>query len=274
MSGSTVLASCSDVVKVWSVLGDQTPAFTIRPHTKSVNSIRWNHNNQILVSAGDDGLIVLNHGTTGSPIGVLDSWSAEGVSSREEVHSLCFSSGSRYLASGGSAKLVRLWDMKTKKLVKDFKGHTDVITSVTFSMEDTHIASASRNGDIILHTTTTANAVTTLRTDRPSAVKCVQYSPFKKLILASTREDGEVQIWDVAKTTPDAVFRKHTSASTGVTFSPINKLLFCSVGLDRNIVFYDLGEKVPIKVITAEAPLTCVQFMHDGATICAGTSTG
>lgn len=65
---------------------------------------------------------------------------------------ICFSSkGSRYLGSGGTGKIVRVWDLQRRRCIKWLKGHTDTITSVMYNCRDEHLASISMKGDLIIH---------------------------------------------------------------------------------------------------------------------------
>ena len=71
---------------------------------------------------------------------------------QESILAISFSSkGSRYLSSGGTGKVVRIWDMQRKRCIKWLKGHTDTITGVIYNNKDEHLASISVKGDLILH---------------------------------------------------------------------------------------------------------------------------
>lgn len=58
---------------------------------------------------------------------------------------------SRYLCSGGSGQVVRIWDLQRKRCIKWLKGHTDTITGAIYNCKDEHLASVSLSGDVILH---------------------------------------------------------------------------------------------------------------------------
>lgn len=71
---------------------------------------------------------------------------------QESVVSICFSNkSSRYLCSGGSGRIVRIWDLQRKRCIKWLRGHTDTITGVVYNCKDEHLASISLKGDLILH---------------------------------------------------------------------------------------------------------------------------
>lgn len=71
---------------------------------------------------------------------------------QESVITISFSSkSSRYLCSGGSGRIVRIWDLQRKRCIKWLSGHTDTITGVMYNCKDEHLASISMKGDLILH---------------------------------------------------------------------------------------------------------------------------
>lgn len=58
---------------------------------------------------------------------------------------------SRYMCSGGSAQVVKIWDLQRKRCIKWLKGHTNTVTGVMYNCKDEHLASISLSGDLILH---------------------------------------------------------------------------------------------------------------------------
>ncbi|KAG0465959.1 hypothetical protein HPP92_020123 [Vanilla planifolia] len=70
----------------------------------------------------------------------------------ESILSINFSNkSSRYICSGGSGRVVRIWDLQRKRCIKWLSGHTDTITGVMYNCKDEHLASISLKGDLILH---------------------------------------------------------------------------------------------------------------------------
>jgi WD40 repeat protein len=63
----------------------------------------------------------------------------------------------------------------------------------------------------------------------------------------------------------------HSGPAKQIAFSPLNKMLMCSVSSDHNVCFYDINEKVLVKKIRTETPLSCVSFCQDGHTIALGS---
>jgi WD40 repeat protein len=84
----------------------------------------------VIASGGSDGLIVLSH-ATGTLLGTLKDLNEKALYliilrvayfiQATEVLCLCFSSGSRYLCTGASEHLIKIWDLKKKEAVKALK---------------------------------------------------------------------------------------------------------------------------------------------------------
>lgn len=83
---------------------------------------------------------------------------------QESIASISFSNkGSRYLCSGGSGQIVRIWDLQRKKCIKWLAGHSDTITGVMYNCRDEYLASISVRGDLILHNLTSGARTTEVK---------------------------------------------------------------------------------------------------------------
>jgi len=73
-------------------------------------------------------------------------------SSQESILAISFSNkASRYVCSGGTGQVVRIWDLQRKRCIKWLKGHTNTVTGVIYNCKDEHLASISLSGDLMLH---------------------------------------------------------------------------------------------------------------------------
>lgn len=71
---------------------------------------------------------------------------------QESISALSFSNKvSRYICSGGSGQVVRIWDLQRKRCIKWLRGHSSAITGAAYNCKDEHLASISLNGDLIIH---------------------------------------------------------------------------------------------------------------------------
>ena len=66
------------------------------------------------------------------------------------VESVAFSPDGKFIASGSYDKTIKLWNVKTGKLIYTLKGHRDSVLSVAFSPDGKFIASGSADKTIKL----------------------------------------------------------------------------------------------------------------------------
>ncbi|CAA3020576.1 Apoptotic chromatin condensation inducer in the nucleus [Olea europaea subsp. europaea] len=70
-----------------------------------INSVKWNHNNLVVASAGEDKKISLWR-KNGQSLGTVPFKTDTGETIEESISTISFSNeGSRYLCSGGTVKL-------------------------------------------------------------------------------------------------------------------------------------------------------------------------
>lgn len=260
------LASSGGDIKIWD-MPELAMAKSFSPHSHPVGSLCWSPNNQCLASAANDKVVVTY--VKGDVYDITEIGAGEGNTC------VAFNSSSRYLLTGGKAKTLNIWDMKTKSIKKTYKDHKDVVSCLTFNWNDTSIASGSVNGDILLHNVISGQASDPLRLVKTQAVRDIQFSHFKKSLLGAVSDDSALNLWDSNTRKLFTSFTSdHKAPATGLSFSPMNDMLLCSVGLDKRIVFYDVQGRKSVKVMTAESPLTSVDFMSDGATLAVGSTRG
>lgn len=93
---------------IWHAPGQQTNNFTVLKNAGSVNTSRWNQNNKVVVTAGETGQLVLNY-INGTVMGVLPQESERKL---PVINAVCFSKGSKYLATGCMNGEVFVWNLK------------------------------------------------------------------------------------------------------------------------------------------------------------------
>ena len=61
---------------------------------------------------------------------------------------MAFSPDGKSLATAGDDKKVKVWDIASSRLVREMKGHTDVITAVAWSADSATLTSAGHDGTV------------------------------------------------------------------------------------------------------------------------------
>ncbi|XP_019634275.1 PREDICTED: protein NEDD1-like isoform X3 [Branchiostoma belcheri] len=269
MADSPWLVSVGGDAKVWEV-PSMAMVSEFNPHQQDISSACWSHNNQFMATASTAGdKVVLTSVKRGAAHNIAE------YAVGESQTCVAFHSTSRYLLTGGKDGTIHIFDIKTKKVKKQYKGHSDAITCVTFNWNDTYIASGSVNGNIVLHNVTTNQASSPLSLPKMEAIRDIQYSYFKRSLLGSVSDSGTVVLWDTNTRRPLHSFKDaHHAPATALTFSPVNDMLMATVGLDKKICCYDVQGKSIVRTMTAESPLTAVDLMYDGATLVVGSTRG
>ncbi|RAL36951.1 hypothetical protein DM860_003873 [Cuscuta australis] len=241
-----------------------------------VNSVKWNHTNLVVASAGDDKKISLWR-KNGQSIGTIPAAGSDcGDSIEESIATINFNNkGSRYLCSGGSGQIVRIWDLQRKRCIKWLKGHSGTITGATYNCKDEHLASISLNGDLMLHNLASGARAAELKDPHGQVLRVIDYSRTSRHLLVTAGDDGSIHLWDTTGRTPKASWLKqHLAPTTGISFSPSNDKIITSVGLDKKLYTFDVGSRRPAFFIPYEAPFSSLAYTDDGLTLAAGTSSG
>ncbi|KAF8689453.1 hypothetical protein HU200_041775 [Digitaria exilis] len=275
-----LLATCGgDTVKLFDVTvesGDPCVlAYTPSPGNP-VNAAKWNHTNLIVASAGDDKKISLWH-KKGQNVGQLPTSNIDRGDDIEEcIYSISFSNkGSRYLCSGGSGHIVRIWDLQRKRCIKWLSGHTDTITGVMYNCKDEHLASISMKGDLILHNLASGARAAELSDPNGQVLRVLDYSRNSRHLLVTAGDDGSVHLWDTTAKSPKMSWLKqHSAPTSGVCISPSSDKIITTVGLDKKLYTLDSGSRRPTHTIPHEAPFSSLAYNDDGTILAAGTNSG
>ncbi|XP_023537038.1 protein NEDD1-like [Cucurbita pepo subsp. pepo] len=281
-SMALLAASAGDTVKLFDVsaysndLGDPcTLSYTPSPGYQ-VNSVKWNHTNLVVASAGDDKKISLWR-KNGQSMGTIPIAGSDGGDNIEEsIFSISFSNKvSRYMCTGGSGHVVRIWDLQRKRCIKWLRGHTNTITGAMYNCKDEHLASISLSGDLLLHNLASGARAAELKDPNEQVLRVLDYSRISRHLLVTAGDDGTVHLWDTTGRNPKVSWQKQHSAPTaGISFSPSNDKTLASVGLDKKLYTYDSGSRRPSSFIAYEAPFSSMAFRDDGLILAAGTSNG
>lgn len=241
-----------------------------------VNSIKWNHTNLVVASAGDDKKISL-YRKNGQNLGTIPlAGTDSGDNIEESISTINFSNkASRYICSGGSGQVVRIWDLQRKRCIKWLKGHSDTITGVIYNCKDEHLASISLNGDLMLHNLASGAKAAELKDPNEQVLRVLDYSRISRHLLVTAGDDGSIHLWDTTGRSPKVSWLKqHSAPTSGVSFSPSNDKIIATVGLDKKLYVFDSGSRRPSFCIPYEAPFSSLSFTDDGLTLAAGTSNG
>ncbi|KAM3609283.1 uncharacterized protein V6R79_012343 [Siganus canaliculatus] len=270
MEDVTRLVSTGDTVKIWDAVS-MAPLEQFNPHSSShpVAQACWSSSNQYLVSASSSGDKLVVSSLKAAPAPVVEL--AEG---RRQTR-VSLSSSSQFLVSGGLDHCVHIWDLKTKRLHRSLKDHTEEVTCVCFNANDSCVASGSTSGDLVLHSLTTNLSSKAFGHGANQPVHELRLSLLKRSLLGSVSDGGTVALWDANTQKELHVFHgAHKAPGSGLVFSPASELLVVSVGLDKKVVCYDTASRIVLRSIRVDGPLTSVDFTPDGTGLVVGSTQG
>ncbi|KAH9190324.1 hypothetical protein AeNC1_007692 [Aphanomyces euteiches] len=273
-------AACGTAVTVYEVdrgILREGRKITSSSETEATCAV-WNHNNRILVSSFENGLISINTIASQENASVCNL--AEGsVGENSCVNDLHLSSGSRYLISGGVDCVVRIWDLKRQNLKYAFAPCNSNVHSVSFAgQSDEYIAAGCESGDLYLYHAQHGSAAGVCQElEDTSAIHSVVSSPhpFLRDKLGCVYASGALRLWDLATMSlQTSLSRLHWAPATRVVFSPIHKHLVATSGLDKRVVFTDVGLSKEINCLESPHPITAMSMHPHGQVLATGTSTG
>lgn len=110
------------------------------------------------------------------------------------IRSVCFSPDGKFLATGAEDKLIRIWDLESKKIVMTLKGHEQDIYSLDYFPSGNKLVSGSGDRTVRIWDLTTGTCSLTLSIE--DGVTTVAVSPGEGKFIAAGSLDRTVRVWD------------------------------------------------------------------------------
>lgn len=173
------------------------------------------------------------------------------------------------IALGGPGRMIRIYSTRDGSLLHEIKKHTEWVTGLEFSPDGVLLASADRNGGLVVWEAQTAREYMSLEGHKEGITDISWRSDSN--VLASASEDGTVKLWEMI----DGKNIKTVRAGAGVQsvdYSRDGRLL--TVGRDKQPRVFD-GEGKELAKFDAlpDIGLECA-FGFEGKRVLAGDWSG
>ncbi len=186
-----------------------------------------------------------------------------------EVNSVAFSAGGEWIASAGGDGAVKVWDGKTREVVRALDAHVEFVYSVVFHPDGRHLASVDADRPdrrVKVWDWRTGRLVFTGPSDADhnrGTAYGVAFSPDGRLLAAGS--DGAVKVWDWEKqqlllTTPAV----HAKKGISVAFSREGRRL-ASGSWSGDVMIWDVATGERLHTLSEHHhPVSALAFSPDG----------
>lgn len=207
------------VVAVWELPSGRL-LHEVKLHSFKVWTVAFSPDGMLLASAAFDGTVKLFDLRTGLEAGIFvdrelrSQENPEGTAHTGWVRCVAFSACGKYLASSGCDGYVRIWDVRSLRLVQKLRGGINVY-SVDFSGDGKHLAWGNSPGEVRLATVGDWREIRLIPVIGPAF--CVAFSPSGRY-LAAAGHRNVVWVWDLVNGTLVQELAGHEGRIWGLTF--------------------------------------------------------
>jgi WD40 repeat protein len=132
---------------------------------------------------------------------------------------------------------IKIWNLKSRKLLTILDGHRESVRSIAFSKDDIHLLSGSADKTIKLWSVKTGKLIKSIDA-HSETVTSVAYSHDGKYI-ASSSDDKTIKVWAANSLIPTKELLGHTGQVLSIAFSPDDQKLVSGSGEDK----YDITQQ-------------------------------
>lgn len=202
--GRRVASGGSGEVTVWEAASLE-PVWTVKDSLAGrVTAVRFTpHGGAVIAAVGDPGREGWVHVVAADDGGTLAAWTAHA----DTVNDLAISPDGGLLATGGGDKLVKTWELLTRREVARFEGHVGAVTGVAFGRHAAEMVTVGADRQVKLWDVTTGEAVVTMGGRRHASTAVAWSGDGSRVVVVDA--DGGLQAL--------TEFKRHTGAQSSAT---------------------------------------------------------
>ncbi|WP_372368674.1 protein kinase [Candidatus Uabimicrobium sp. HlEnr_7] len=257
-----LISSSSDkTVKLWSVRSKRNVA-TLEGHNDQVLSVRQIQNSIVSISRKET---IAWNTTTQKPSYI------NYTGHTSPVNSIVISNDGKWLISGSDDKTIRLWSLKTRKVVTVLAGHNSSILKVAISPQGQFIASGSSDKTIRIWNMGKNKAIFVLFGHK-EPVTFVKFHPQGRSIVSAS-QDRTTRLWNIVTGQEIRTFKEDQALVNDICFSPDGNTIGIAYKT-KPAVLLNLGTEVPLAYIDRENKSTRgITYSKDGKFVASATNS-
>jgi WD40 repeat protein len=168
------------------------------------------------------------------PLGVLSGFA-------DAVTALSFSRHSKWLATGGADKSIKIWDAQTRALLKSLPGAGDSLVSLNFLADDHVLCAVSLDNVARFYNPMGAGASRAVE-DEKKNLFTIAVSPNGQILATGAPDRKAILLRNLATGAVETTFTGHSSWVRSVAFSADGRLL-ASICQDDSVSVWDIPAK-------------------------------
>lgn len=172
----------------------------------------------------------------GKRIGIHGGWKRKSVEAQCGVMDVVFSSSAIAFLSAQSDHTARMWSTKTGDCLKVFKGHSNLVTVVRFSVSGREAASGSDDRTVRIWDLNSGKNLLTLK-GHTESVSAVAYAPDGNALVSGSW-DATLKLWRLPDGSQIRTFKGHDDKISSVSFISNNEYIV-SAGFDGVVKMWE-----------------------------------
>ncbi|XP_062412618.1 guanine nucleotide-binding protein subunit beta-4-like [Sardina pilchardus] len=239
---------------------------TLRGHLAKIYAMHWGCDTRLLVSASQDGKLIIWDSYTTNKIHAIplrSSW----------VMTCAYAPSGSFVACGGLDNICSVYNLKTRegnvRVTRELAGHTGYLSCCRF-IDDGQVVTSSGDTTCALWDIETAQQMVSFP-GHTGDVMSLTLSPDRRTFVSGAC-DATAKLWDIRDGMCRQSFSSHLSDINAVTFFP-NGNVFATGSDDATCRIYDLRADQEMHVYSHDniiCGITSVSFSKSGRLLIAG----